>query len=416
MPRLLIVNAGQLLTLAGPDSPRSGRASGELGVLARGALLIDGGLIAGVGPTAELSKLPEAKGAEVVDAAGRVVMPGFVDSHAHPVFAKPRLDDFSARLRGAGYAEIAKKGGGILSSVAHVRAATEDSLVEGLRRWARVFLEYGTTTLEAKSGYGLTLEAELKMLRAIRRVAQEGPLELVPTFMAAHAVPPEFERSSGYVEHIVNKMLPAVASERLAEYVDVFCEDGYFTPADAEAVLTAAESAGMKTKIHADQLGRTGGAEVAAKVRASTADHLDCVSPKEIERLKKAGTVAVLAPGSNFFLGKPYPPARALVSAGVPVALASDFNPGTCPGPSLQLTLSIACGQLGMTAEEAIVAGTINGAHAVGRSQRLGSLETGKQADVLLLDATDYRELPYYFGVNHCRMVIKKGEVVWGAA
>jgi imidazolonepropionase len=400
------------LTLAGPDSPRSGRHRGELGILQRGALLIDGSEIVGVGPTAELAKLPEASGAEALDASGCVVMPGFVDSHAHPVFARPRLEDFTMRLGGSSYAEIARHGGGILSSVAHVRAASEDELVEGLRRWAKVFLHHGTTTLEAKSGYGLTLEAELKMLRAIRRVSQEGPLELVPTFLGAHAVPPEYERSSLYVDLVVRQMLPAVAAERLAEYADVFCEDGYFSPADAEAVLTAAASVGLKTKIHAEQLGRTGGAGVAAKMRAATADHLDCVSPAEIERLKKAGILAVLAPGSNFFLGKPYPPARALVSAGVPVALASDFNPGTCPGPSLQLAIAIACGQLGLTAEEAIVAATINGAHAVGRSQRLGSLETGKQADVLILDVKDYRELPYYFGLNHCRTVLKKGKIV----
>lgn len=399
--------------MAGPRHPRAGAEMSELGLVEDGAVLWEDGLIVKTGRSADLKKDSAAKNAEVIDAGGRVVLPGFVDSHSHPVFAAPRLKDFSLRIKGLSYQEIAGRGGGILSSVSGVRAAGENELAQLLLETCRRFLSHGTTTLEAKSGYGLTLESELKMLKVVRKAAQVTPLELVPTFLGAHAVPPEHDGKAGpYVDYLIREVLPRVKSEGLAEFADVFCEEGYFPPPETEAYLVAAERSGLKLKLHADQLNRSGGSKLAAKFRAVTADHLDCATAADMTALQKSGTVACLVPGSNFFLSRPYPPARALIGAGVPVALATDFNPGTCPCWNMQAILSIACTQMKMSPEEALVAATVNGAFAVGRGARLGRIEPGCQADLTVMAVKDYRELAYYFGANHCAMTVKKGTVV----
>ncbi|MBI4051960.1 MAG: imidazolonepropionase [Elusimicrobia bacterium] len=400
--------------MAGPRGPRCGAAMKELGLIRDGAILVQDGKILAAGPAGKISSLPEAKEAESRDFGGRVVLPGFVDSHAHPVFGAARLEDFTLRVAGAGRREIAQNGGGILSSVSKIREMSESALVEQFQGRARKFLEYGTTTLEAKSGYGLDLHSELKILKAIAKVAQEGPLEIAPTFLGAHAFPKEYKnRREEYVELVVREMIPSVVKHGLAEFVDVFCEKGYFTSKESERILKEAMRQGLKAKIHAEQMSRSGGARVAAKLKAVSADHLDHISSRDRNVLKKSGTVPVLLPASNFFLGSKYPHARRMIQAGLPVALATDFNPGTCPCWSMQMVISISCTQMRMLPEEAIVAATINGAHALGRGDRLGSLEPGKQADFIVMDMKDYREIPYYFGANQCVAAVKKGRVVY---
>ena len=410
--RILLTHAGQLLTFRGPARARAGAEMRELGLVRGGAVLVEDGLILAVGTKSEVMAHEGAGKARIVDAEGRVVMPGLVDSHSHPVFAAPRLDDFAARVAGKTYEQISASGGGIKSSVAKVRAASEQELVDGLCHWAGRFLECGTTTLEAKSGYGLELESELKMLRAIKRAGELSALELVPTFLGAHAVPAEFAgRASEYADHVCERMIPAVAEQGLARFADVFCERGYFSQAEAERVLSAAAKAGLKAKLHAEQLSRCGGARLAAKLGAVSADHLDCAAPEDFEALKASGTVATLLPAANFFLNAGYPPARAMIEAGVPVALATDFNPGTAPCWNMQTVLSIACTQMKLSPEEALCAATINGAAAVGLAATHGSIEPGKQADLIILDASDYREIPYYFGGNLVSWVMKQGKI-----
>ncbi|MBI4424950.1 MAG: imidazolonepropionase [Elusimicrobia bacterium] len=414
MARTLLVNAGQLLTFQGPRGPRSGPAMGKVGLYRGGAVLIEDGAIVAAGLHDLVSRHPDAPKAKLLDVGGRVVLPGFVDSHAHPVFAAPRLTDFELRARGKGYEEIAAAGGGILSSVDAVRKASEAQLAERLDRWAGRFIECGTTTLEAKSGYGLDLDSELKCLRAVRLAASRTALELVPTLLGAHAVPPELRHDPhGYVRRVCEEMIPAAAQGGLARFTDVFCDRGYFSVEQAELVLRAGLKHGLKPKIHAEQLCRSGGAAVAARVGAVSADHLDHASPEDLAALKAAGVVATLVPAANYFLGLGrYPSGRRLIDAGLPVALATDFNPGTAPCWSMQLVLSLACTQLGMTPEEALCAATVNGACALGLGEELGVLEPGRRADLIVLDADDYREACYYFGGNQVALVMKRGSVV----
>ena len=349
-------------------------------IIPRGAMLIDGENIIAVGSERSLAK--RAKRAREIDACGCVVMPGFVDSHTHPVFATSRIEEFEMRIRGVKY-----DGSGIQDSARKVRAASEAELLAGLKKRITQFHRHGTTTIEAKSGYGLTRESELKMLRVIRQAG------LIPTFLA-HA--------KGGCELVTE----------IAEFGDVFCDRVAFSVSESRRILTAAQQAGMKLKIHADQTSRTGGAQLAAELGAVSADHLECANEADARALKKAGVVATLLPGVAFHLGTKYPPARMLLDAGVTVALATDFNPGTCPCLNMQLIIAIACSQMRMTPAEAIRSATINGARAICRRDRIGSLEAGKQADIIVLDVPDYRELAYYFGVNHCRIVIKRGKVV----
>lgn len=409
----LLVNISQLLTFAGPDAPRTGREMASVGLHRDGAVLLDEGLVAAAGSRDQVMRHPDAGKARVLDMGGRVVLPGFVDSHTHPVFAAPRLKDFELRARGKTYEEIAAEGGGIRSSLSAVRGASEDRLVELLLARAGRFLECGTTTIEAKTGYGLDPDSELKCLRAIKRAAAASALEIVPTFLGAHAFPPEYsDRRQAYVDLLCREMVPAAAKEG-ARFVDAFCERGYFSEAEAEAVLKAGAAAGLGVKLHADQITRSGGARLAARLGAVSADHLDHAAPEDLALLKESGTVAVLAPGANHFLGlSDYPPARRVIDAGVPVALATDFNPGTSPCWNMQQALALAVTRMRMTPEEALCAATINGACALGLAKTHGSLEPGKQADLAVLDCEDYREIPYWFGANIAAAVFKKGAPV----
>lgn len=414
MPRRLILNAGQLLTMSGPDRPLCGQEMSKLGLITDGAVLVEDGKILASGLRERVLKEEAAQGdVEIVDAEGKVVLPGFVDSHSHPIFAGPRLDDFEARLKGETYAQIAKRGGGILHTVGGVRGASEKDLAEGLVELCGRFLACGTTTLEVKSGYGLDLDNELKMLRAVKAAAVRTPLELVATFIGAHAFPPEFnDRRSEYVRRVCEEMMPRVAAEKLARFADVFCEQGFFTLADTGRVFEAAAKAGLQTKIHSEQLSRSGSIGLALKAKAVSVDHLDCVEKSDIQDLAGGSTVACLVPGSNYFLAKPYPPARRLIDGGAAVALATDFNPGTCPCWDMRQILSIACTQMKMTPTEALVAATINGAWALGLGRSHGSLEAGKVADLVCYDARDYREIPYYFGDSRVYWVMKGGKLV----
>ena len=413
----LVLNASEILTMAGPDGPRAGRDKAALGLLRDGAVLIEGSKILEAGPQAKVMAHPLAKSAKTLSAEGRVVLPGFVDSHTHPVFAAARLDDFSARLSGQSYEDIALRGGGILSTVNGVRGAAESDLTAGLRRRAFDFIASGTTTIEAKSGYGLDLDNELKLLRVLRTANERGPLEIVPTLLAAHAVPPELKgRKDEFVTRVCADMIPRVAAEKLAVFVDLFCERGYFDLGDLEIIAEAGAKAGLKLKVHSEQLSRLGSLPAAVRLGAVSADHLDCVEEEDMAALAASQTVACLVPGSNYFLGKPYPPARRLLDSGAAVALATDYNPGTCPCWDMRMIISIATTQMKLSPAEALVAATINGACAINLQKTHGSLEAGKVADLVCYDAEDHREIAYWFGAPTVRWVMKKGEVVFSAA
>jgi imidazolonepropionase len=409
---LVVRNATQIVRASGSGQPaRRGRLMQELDVIPDGALVARDGRIEWVGPTADLPAMPAD--ADVIDASGKVVLPGFVDSHTHLVFAGSREDEFEQRLRGASYQEIAARGGGINATVRRVREASKDELNALARRRLNRLLGFGVTTAEVKSGYGLSLAEEVKCLEVIAELNAEGPLELVPTFLGAHAVPPEFHSDrAGYVRLLTDEMLPEVARRRLAEFCDVFCETGVFSLAESERILGRARELGLRLKLHADELTPLGGAELAARLGAVSADHLLCITDAGIEALAEAGTVATLLPGTAFFLGAGYAPARRLIDRGAAVALASDCNPGTCPTENLPLVGAMACTQMGMLPAEALTALTLNAAAAVGRSDRLGSLEVGKQADLVICDVPDYRHLFYHFGVSHVGRVVKRGRVV----
>ena len=397
-----IINCSQVVTLAGPARPRVGPELRELGIVSRGGLFVRDGLIERVGTMAEVESLIDAS-TTVVDAGGRVLLPGFVDAHTHPVFAGTRVDEFEERSQGATYQEIAARGGGIQSTVNHTRAASVDDLVATGRRYAHWFLRGGTTTVEAKSGYGLSLEDELKMLRAIKRLNDETPLRYVPTFLGAHSIPPEYRsRRDEYVSLIIDEMLPQVAQQKLAEYCDVFCEEKVFTTDESWKILSAARCHGLGLRMHADQLSLSGGAKLAAELATVTADHLEHTDAAGIEALRQAGVQPVLLPGSVYALGSTrYPAAREMIDAGLAVVLATDFNPGSSPTPSMTMILSLAATHMKMTPAEAITAATINAAYSLNRGDKLGSLEPGKIADFVIHDCEDYRELVYFFGLNH---------------
>ncbi len=386
----------------------------ELSLIADGAMLVRGSRIEKVGTRSEIENLITAE-YEVVDAGRRIVLPGFVDAHAHPVFAGTRADEFEERAAGATYQEIAARGGGIKSTVGATRAATAEDLFSSGKRYANWFLRCGTTTVEAKSGYGLTLEDELKILRAIKQLDQELPLRYVPTFLGAHDIPPEFgERREEYVALVIHEMLPAVAREELAEYCDVFCEPKVFTIDESRQILTAARELGFGLRIHADQLSLSGGAKLAAELQAVTADHLEHTDAAGIAALQAAGVQPVLLPGSVYALGsRGYPAAREMIATGLAVVLATDFNPGSSPTPSMLQVLSLAATHLKMTAAEAITAATINPAYSLNRGGKLGSLEAGKSADFVIHDCDDYRELSYFFGIEHARQVYVGGRLAF---
>jgi imidazolonepropionase len=412
----LISGASQLLTLRGRGS-RRGAALANVGLVKNGALLTVDGLIVAVGNRAQVEAHPLARDAQRLDAAGRVVLPGFVDPHTHLIHAASRADECELRITGASYEEIAKRGGGILNSVAKLRAATSDTLKQRAHSALKQFAAYGTTTIEAKSGYGLNLASELKILKLHKELSAGQPLDIVSTFLGAHVIPSEFRaRGAGakdYISLLVDKLIPEIAAHKLAEFCDVFCERGAFNLAQSKQILEAGKRYGLRPRIHAEQLSRTGGTQLAVKLGAASCDHLEKINRTDIRALAKSKTVATLLPGCDFHLGlKQYAPARDLIDAGAIVALATDYNPGTSPTVSMPMILSLACSQLRMTPAEAITAATINSAYSLGRDKQIGSLEVGKIADISIFDVDDYREIPYYFGVNTCHTTIKRGQIV----
>ena len=410
MKSVALLHASQLVTLAGPKRPRIGGEMSDLAIICDGGMLIREGKIDIVGGSKEIEK--NARDAEVIDAGGRVVLPGFVDAHTHLVFAGNRLGDFERRARGETYEQIAAAGGGIWSTVEKTRASNDADLLTQAKKHAQWFLESGTTTVEAKSGYGLTVEDELKILRVMRRFNQGTPLEVVPTFLGAHAIPRDISPDE-YVDLVINQMLPRVASEKLAEFCDIFCERGYFDIEQSRRILTAAKKLGFRLRAHVDQLTNSGGAKLAAELGATTADHLEKTDEEGIAALKSAGVQPVLLPGSVYALGSSsYPRAREMIDAGLAIVLASDFNPGSSPTPSMPMILSLACTQMKMSPAEAISASTVNAAYSLNRGNKIGSLEPGKLANFSIFDCEDYRELAYWFGFSQAHSVYVRGERV----
>jgi imidazolonepropionase len=409
---LLIRNAKQLLTMASPDGPKIGSAMSDLGLIEDGALAIKDGRIALVGKSKEIRAQAEAR--KEVDASGRVVMPGFVDPHTHLVFAGSRVDEFEMRLRGATYLEIMAAGGGIMSTVRATRQAGIEELLAQSRQRLDRMLAHGTTTAEAKTGYGLNVAQELKMVKAIKSLDESHPVDLVATFLGAHAIPQEYKgRSEEYMDMVVEEMLPEAAKEGVC-FCDIFCDEGAFTLAQSRRLLEAAKALGMGLKIHADEFTTLGGAALAAELGATSADHLICTPQEELRLLAEAGTIAVLLPGTPFGLGEErYAPARRMIELGLPVALGTDLNPGTCWCESMQFVIALAARKMGMASAETIVASTLNAAHAIGKGAEVGSLEVGKKADILILEASDYRDLAYRFGGNLVARVFKGGQPVW---
>ena len=416
---LFLANIGQLLTLratSAKSGPRRGGDLKELGIISDGALLCIGGKIVSVGSTKDALRDPwirkHRKQIGEIDCAGKVVIPGFVDSHTHPVFVSPRLVDFEKRIEGASYEQIAAAGGGIRSSLEAVRNSTTMTLTGKVLTAFDDMATHGTTTVEAKSGYGLTLESELKSLAAIREAASGWPGTVVPTLLGAHVVPKEFQGcSQKYVEIVCKEMIPRAARRNLARFVDVFCDQGYFTPEQTEQIFAAAQEHGFRVRAHMGQLSET---TLTPFLRFNPAsfDHMDHVKDEDVTQLAKLATVATLVPGANYFLGlKTYADARRFIDAGVPVALATDYNPGTSPTISMPMAMSLACTQMKMSPAEAIAAATINGAWALRMADRKGGIEPGKDADLAIFDVQDYREIPYWFGANHCKMTVLNGVV-----
>jgi imidazolonepropionase len=407
---LALLHASQVITLSGPKRPRVGKEMSELGIIRDGGILIRDGNINIIGPSDEIEK--KSRDAEVVDLGSRVALPGFVDAHTHLVFGGNRLDDFERRARGETYEQIAKAGGGIWSTVEKTRAASENELFLQAKKRVDWFLKCGTTTIEAKSGYGLTLEDELKILRVIRRLGAETPLEIVPTFLGAHAVPRNTSPEK-YVDFVINEMLPRVAKEKLAEFCDVFCERGYFDIQPSRKILSAAKKLGLKLRGHVDQLSNSGGAKLMAELGAATADHLEKTDSEGIAALKRANVQPVLLPGSVYALGSTsYPRGREMIDAGLAIVLATDFNPGSSPTASMPMVLSLACTQMKMSPAEALTAATINAAYSLNCGDRVGSLEPGRFAHIAVFDCEDYRELAYWFGIPQTHSVYVRGERV----
>lgn len=413
MRQLLIKNIGQLVTVSSTGKPwKAGPDMRNIGMVENGSILIEDGIIRGVGKTSDLINDVKSD-TEIVDASGQIALPGFVDSHTHLVFAGSREQEFAMRAEGKSYQEIADQGGGILNTVTATRKATKRELKKLASRRLDDMLQHGTTTVEIKSGYGLDVENEIKMLEAISDLAKEHYSTIAATFLGAHAFPPEFRSNPGsYVELICQRMLPVVAKRKLADFCDVFCDRGYFSPDQARTILSEALRLGLKAKIHAEELASSGGARVAAELHAVSADHLEHIDREDIPSLTKSGIVAVVLPGVSFYLNHGYAPARALIEGGCPVAIASDFNPGSCMAFSMPLMMTIACTHMQMTPEEAITASTLNGAAALGLSHRVGSIEVGKEADIILYDVPNYRYLAYHFGMNHVSTVIKNGTIL----
>ncbi|MDN5374982.1 MAG: imidazolonepropionase [Thermacetogenium sp.] len=415
---LIVRNAAEIVTCAGgTERPKRGREMAEIGVIRDGAVAAKEGVIVAVGETSDvLEQVAIGGDTRVIDAGGKVVLPGLVDPHTHVVFAGSREYELEMKIEGRGYLEILAAGGGILDTVRATREAGLEELIAAAGKYLQEMLAQGTTTAEAKSGYGLSTEGEVKMLEAIRELNLVQPVELVPTFLGAHAIPAEYRTNpDGYVDLVVEEMLPVVARRGLAEFCDVFCEEGVFSVEQTRRILLKARELGLKLKVHADEMAPLGGAELAAELGATSADHLMAVSDQGICDLARSDTVAVLLPATTFCLmGERYAPARRMIEQGVTVALATDFNPGSSPVNSLQVVMGLACRQLKMRPAEVITAVTINAAHAVGRAAAVGSLEVGKKADMVIFDAPNHLYLMYRFGTNLVETVIKNGKVVIG--
>jgi imidazolonepropionase len=419
-PALLLINIGQLLTLRSASDrsgPRRSTQLTELGIVEDAAILCLGGKIVSVGKSKDAlrdSWLKKNRRAVIeIDCEHQVVMPGFVDSHTHPAFIAPRLIDFEKRISGATYEEIAEAGGGIRSSVESVRRAGGSELAERVLRALHEMAEQGTTTVEAKSGYGLTLDSELKSLGAIRGAAARWPGTVVATLLGAHAVPKEFQdKADEYVNEVCEQMIPQAAKRKLAQFVDVFTERGAFSAGDTARIFQAAERYGLGVRAHAGQLGETS-LQPLLRYDPASFDHMDHVNDADIRELARRDTIATLVPGANYFLGlERFPPARKLIDSGVPVALATDYNPGSSPTPSIPFVLSLACTHMKMTPAEAISAATINGAYALRLGERKGSIEPGKDADLAVFEADDYREIPYWFASNRCAFTVLNGTLI----
>jgi len=404
---LIIVNANELLTISGPRRPRVGKEMSKLGIVKNGSIAVNEGKIVGVGKTDNIKKKFRAE--ETIDANNKIVMPGFVDPHTHLIFAGSREDEFILRLQGMSYLDILKKGGAILKTVRETRNASKKTLFDLTKKRLDKMLKYGTTTIEIKSGYGLTTKDEIKLLEVIKELNEKHHIDIVPTFMGAHAIPPELDAEK-YVDSIIH-MLPKIAKRNLAEFCDVFCEEGVFSINQSRRILEEAKKLGMKSKIHADEIIRTGGAELAAEINAVSAEHLLQSSQDGIRELSKANVIAVLLPVTSFCLRTNYADARFMIKQKVPVALATDFNPG-CMCSSMQFVINLVCLAMRMTPAEVITASTINAAYSIDRGDEVGSLEVGKKADVLIMDVPNHKLIPQYFGVNLVKKVIKSGKII----
>ena len=412
---LLLVNIGELLTLRSTSpGPRRGTSLSELGIIQDAAVLCLGGKIVSVGRTKDALRDPwlkkNRKKVTEIDCRSRVVLPGFVDSHTHPVFTHPRLVDFEKRIAGASYEEIAEAGGGIRSSIDGVRKAGKAALTQRVSAVLKEMSSHGTTTVEAKSGYGLSLESEMRSLDAIRAAARTWPGTVVPTFLGAHVVPPEYRgRSSQYVDLICDEMIPAVAKRELAQFVDVFCDRGAFSSEETTRIFGSAEEHGLAVRAHLGQLSETR-LEPLLRYRPASLDHMDHVNDADLTALAESDTVATFVPGANYFLGlERYPNARKFIDSGVAIALATDYNPGSSPTLSMPMAMSLACTHMKMSPAEAVAAATTNGAWALRLAGRKGSIEPGKDADLAVFNVSDYREIPYWFGVNRCALTIIAG-------
>lgn len=408
---LFIKNIGQLVTVSAQGKGyKAGREMRELGVIENASVEIEGGIIKRIGLEGEIAPAPDV---DVLDTDGRVAMPGFVDSHTHAVFAGSRENEFAMRAEGKSYAEIAATGGGILSTMNATRAASKKELLRSAERRLNEMMKQGTTTVEVKSGYGLSVDGEMKILDVLHDLRRDHFMTVVPTFLGAHAFPPEFAGDrNGYVELILNRMLPYIGERQLAMFCDVFCDEGYFDLHQAEQILLEAKRYGLMPKLHADQFASIGGTELGIQLNAVSVDHLEHLSEKGLGALKKSATIATVLPGSSFFLSEPYAPAREIIDAGIPLAIATDFNPGSSMSFSMALMLTIACTQMHVTPEEAIAAATLNGAAALGLSHEVGSIEVGKEADIVVYDVPNYRTIPYHYGSNHVWKIVKNGTVL----
>jgi len=410
---LFIKNISQLVTVsANGKRMKTGKDMRDVGLIENAGVLCEQGKFTWIGPMNKWERQLSSEIAEV-DASGKVVLPGFVDSHTHMMFAGSRAHEFGLRSEGASYQQIAEQGGGILNTITHVRKATKRDLKRSTARYLLDLLRHGTTTVEIKSGYGLDMDSEIKMLEVINELREEEIIGIVPTFIGAHAIPPEFKTNAqGYIDLILERMIPYVGKKKLAAFCDVFCEKGYFDLQQSEQILIEAKKHGMSLKLHAEELTTLGGAELAGRLGAASADHLEHITEKGIAALKTGNVVATLLPGVSFFLNHGYAPSRKLIDAGVAVAIASDFNPGSCMSFSMPMMMTIACTQMRLTPEEAITAATLNGAAALNMSDTVGSIEVGKQADLIVANIPDYRYLAYHFGTNHISMTIKNGTIL----